>query len=185
MIDEVIARLAKQHLIIVHGASGCGKSSLVRAACSLGSASITPAATRPGRRPLRARAAAPCATSPALSPRNYVFRRALAVSHLLGSPAEGRTVLILWSPPPARGPNHPLGSPKRASHLQRPNHTPLDAAMVFQVKRGSHCLSVTTLQGQFCPKPAVVRGVRVSDPPPRWTGATVRASKDPQPGQLS
>src|SRR5215831_6581950 len=30
------------------------------------------------------------------------------------------------------------------------------------------------------PKPAVVRGVRVSDPPPRWTGATVRASKDPQ-----
>src|SRR5262249_33786580 len=46
MIDEVIARLAKQHLIIVHGASGCGKSSLVRAACSLGSASITPAATR-------------------------------------------------------------------------------------------------------------------------------------------
>ena len=35
------------------------------------------------------------------------------------------------------------------------------------------------------PKPAVARGVRVSDPPPRWTGATVRASKDPQPGQLS
>src|SRR4051794_20332624 len=31
MIDEVIARLAKQHLVIVHGASGCGKSSLVRA----------------------------------------------------------------------------------------------------------------------------------------------------------
>src|SRR5215207_4944769 len=31
MIDEVIARLAKQHLILVHGASGCGKSSLVRA----------------------------------------------------------------------------------------------------------------------------------------------------------
>jgi hypothetical protein len=26
------------------------------------------------------------------------FRPALAVSHLLGSPAEGRTVLILWSP---------------------------------------------------------------------------------------
>jgi hypothetical protein len=35
------------------------------------------------------------------------------------------------------------------------------------------------------PKPAVVRGVRVSDPTPRWTAATVRASKDPQPGQLS
>src|SRR4051812_4928579 len=31
MIDEVIARLAKQHLVLVHGASGCGKSSLVRA----------------------------------------------------------------------------------------------------------------------------------------------------------
>jgi tetratricopeptide (TPR) repeat protein len=31
MIDEVIARLAEQHLVIIHGASGCGKSSLVRA----------------------------------------------------------------------------------------------------------------------------------------------------------
>src|SRR5262249_49787461 len=31
MIDEVIVRLAKEHLVIVHGASGCGKSSLVRA----------------------------------------------------------------------------------------------------------------------------------------------------------
>src|SRR3954465_2639211 len=31
MIDEVIARLAKRHLVIIHGASGCGKSSLVRA----------------------------------------------------------------------------------------------------------------------------------------------------------
>src|SRR5262245_36179548 len=31
MIDEVIARLAKQHLVIIHGASGCGKSSVVRA----------------------------------------------------------------------------------------------------------------------------------------------------------
>jgi hypothetical protein len=31
MIDEVIVRLAKQHLVLVHGASGCGKSSLVRA----------------------------------------------------------------------------------------------------------------------------------------------------------
>jgi hypothetical protein len=31
MIDEVIQRLAKQHLVIVHGVSGCGKSSLVRA----------------------------------------------------------------------------------------------------------------------------------------------------------
>src|SRR5262245_65172829 len=39
--------------------------------------------------------------------------------------------------------------------------------------------------GVILPKPAVVRGVRVSDPPTRWTGATVRASKDPQPGQLS
>ena len=31
MTDEVIARLAAQHLVVVHGASGCGKSSLVRA----------------------------------------------------------------------------------------------------------------------------------------------------------
>ena len=36
--------------------------------------------------------------------KKLVFRPALAVSHLLGSPAEGRTVLILWSPPPARKP---------------------------------------------------------------------------------
>jgi hypothetical protein len=36
-----------------------------------------------------------------------------------------------------------------------------------------------------CAGQSVVRGVRVSDPPPRRTGATVRASKDPQPGQLS
>ena len=31
MCDEVIARLAAQHLVVVHGASGSGKSSLVRA----------------------------------------------------------------------------------------------------------------------------------------------------------
>jgi hypothetical protein len=31
MTDEVIARLAAQHFVVVHGASGCGKSSLVRA----------------------------------------------------------------------------------------------------------------------------------------------------------
>ena len=31
MIDEVIRLLAGQHLVVVHGASGCGKSSLVRA----------------------------------------------------------------------------------------------------------------------------------------------------------
>jgi len=31
MIDEVIGRLAEHHLVVVHGASGCGKSSLVRA----------------------------------------------------------------------------------------------------------------------------------------------------------
>ena len=31
MTDEVIARLARQHLVVVHGASGSGKSSLVRA----------------------------------------------------------------------------------------------------------------------------------------------------------
>ena len=31
MTDEVIARLAKQHFVVVHGASGSGKSSLVRA----------------------------------------------------------------------------------------------------------------------------------------------------------
>lgn len=31
MIDEVIARLAQQHLVMIHGASGSGKSSLVRA----------------------------------------------------------------------------------------------------------------------------------------------------------
>jgi uncharacterized protein YjbI with pentapeptide repeats len=31
MTEEVIARLAKQHLVMIHGASGCGKSSLVRA----------------------------------------------------------------------------------------------------------------------------------------------------------
>ena len=31
MVDEVIARLAKQHFVIIHGASGCGKSSLTRA----------------------------------------------------------------------------------------------------------------------------------------------------------
>jgi Novel STAND NTPase 1 len=31
MIDEVIARLAEHHLVIIHGASACGKSSLVRA----------------------------------------------------------------------------------------------------------------------------------------------------------
>src|SRR4051794_20094123 len=31
MIDEVIARLATHRLIVIHGASGSGKSSLVRA----------------------------------------------------------------------------------------------------------------------------------------------------------
>jgi hypothetical protein len=31
MTDEVIARVIRQHLVVVHGDSGCGKSSLVRA----------------------------------------------------------------------------------------------------------------------------------------------------------
>ena len=31
MIDEVIGRLAREHLVLIHGASGSGKSSLVRA----------------------------------------------------------------------------------------------------------------------------------------------------------
>ena len=31
MIDEVIERLAEQRLVLIHGASGSGKSSLVRA----------------------------------------------------------------------------------------------------------------------------------------------------------
>src|SRR4051794_28215566 len=31
MIDEVIRLLADHHLVVIHGASGCGKSSLVRA----------------------------------------------------------------------------------------------------------------------------------------------------------
>jgi len=31
MVDEVIERLAAHHLVLIHGASGCGKSSLVRA----------------------------------------------------------------------------------------------------------------------------------------------------------
>ena len=31
MTDEVIKRLIRQHLVVVHGDSGCGKSSLVRA----------------------------------------------------------------------------------------------------------------------------------------------------------
>jgi hypothetical protein len=31
MTDEVIDRLAEHHLVVVHGASGCGKSSLIRA----------------------------------------------------------------------------------------------------------------------------------------------------------
>ena len=31
MVDEAIARLVRQHLLVVHGDSGCGKSSLIRA----------------------------------------------------------------------------------------------------------------------------------------------------------
>jgi hypothetical protein len=31
MVDEAIARLVRQHLVVVHGDSGCGKSSLIRA----------------------------------------------------------------------------------------------------------------------------------------------------------
>src|SRR5207253_3177330 len=31
MSDEVTLRLAQQNLVVVHGASGCGKSSLIRA----------------------------------------------------------------------------------------------------------------------------------------------------------
>jgi hypothetical protein len=31
MADEVIHRLIQQHLVVVHGDSGCGKSSLIRA----------------------------------------------------------------------------------------------------------------------------------------------------------
>ena len=31
MTDEVIRRLIRQHLVVVHGDSGCGKSSLIRA----------------------------------------------------------------------------------------------------------------------------------------------------------
>jgi hypothetical protein len=31
MIDDVIDRLARQSLVLIHGSSGCGKSSLVRA----------------------------------------------------------------------------------------------------------------------------------------------------------
>ncbi len=61
MIDEVVARLANQHLVIVHGASGCGKSSFVRAGVlpSLGldyarsGTAWATAITRPSGGPLR------------------------------------------------------------------------------------------------------------------------------------
>ena len=31
MIDQVLVRLNEQHMVVVHGASGCGKSSLIAA----------------------------------------------------------------------------------------------------------------------------------------------------------
>ena len=63
MIDEVIRPLAGQHLVVVHGASGCGKSSLVRAGVLpwLALDHARPAC-RGGRRS-RAQPAARCATS--------------------------------------------------------------------------------------------------------------------------
>ena len=36
MIDDVVGRLVGQRLLVVHGDSGCGKSSLIRPACCRG-----------------------------------------------------------------------------------------------------------------------------------------------------
>src|SRR5690242_7014424 len=61
MIDEVITRLLRRHMVVVHGSSGCGKSSLIRAGVlpwlqmehARGKIAWETAAMRPADRPLR------------------------------------------------------------------------------------------------------------------------------------
>jgi hypothetical protein len=74
MIDEVITRLLRRQMLVVHGTSGCGKSSLIRAGVlpwlrlenARGNVAWETASMRPADRPLRnlARALAECLGPP-------------------------------------------------------------------------------------------------------------------------
>ena len=86
MADEVIERLIRQHLVVVHGDSGCGKSSLVRAGVLPGWSRSTRAAASAGGPAPCCRAKRRCAISPRRWPARR-RRRARRPTRILGSAA--------------------------------------------------------------------------------------------------